>query len=123
LLHLFGQADDRTVKSDLEVLKTSGKIYVTGKRSLYASETYCFTKNHLYAKYNGIKANKKLFKGFCKEFRGQQETTEKEIHTFIQKLEGLFDYKSLMERLEILDIKGLIRPIHEGSPVYKIKLC
>jgi hypothetical protein len=122
LLHLFGQADDRTVKSDLEVLKTSGKIYLTGKRSLYASETYCFTKNHLYAKHNGIKANKKLFKRFSKVFRGQQETTEKEIHTFIQKLEGFFDHKSLTERLDLLDIKGLIRPIHEGSPAYQVRL-
>jgi hypothetical protein len=109
------------VKSDLEVLKTSGKIYTPSKRSLYASETYCFTKNHLYDKYNGFKANKKLFKGFRKEFKGHLQTTEKEIHAFIEKFEGFFDHKSLMERLDCLDLKGLIRPIHEGSTVYNLK--
>ena len=122
LLQLFGQADDRTVKSDLEVLKTSGKIYNPSKRSLYTTETYCFTENHLYSKYNGYKANKKLFKGFRKMFHEQHETTEKEIHSFITRFEGFFDYKSLMERLDCLDLKGLIRPIHEGSTVYQLQL-
>jgi hypothetical protein len=122
LLHMFGQADDRTVKSDLEVLKTTGKIYTGDKRSLYTPDIYCFTENHLYAKYNGRKANRKLFKKFRKEFKGHLQTTEKEIHTFIQKVEGFFDHKSLTERLDNLDIIGLIRPIHEGSSVYNIQL-
>ena len=122
LLQLFGQADDRTVKSDLEVLKTSGKIYNPSKRSLYATETYCFTENHLYTKHNGPKANRKLFKRFRKAFKGHLQTTEKEIHAFIQEFEGFFDHKSLMERLDCLDMRGLIRPIHEGSTVYNIQL-
>ena len=122
LLHLFGQADDRTVKSDLNVLKTSGKIYNPSKRSLYATETYCFTENHLYTKHNGPKANRKLFKKFRKEFKGHLQTTEKEIHAFIQEFEGFFNHKSLTERLDCLDMRGLIRPIHEGSTVYQLQL-
>ena len=122
LLHLYGQADDRTVKSDLETLKTSGKIYINPKRSLYAVETYVFQNNHLYSKHNGFKANRKLFKLFRKKFRGHMQTTEKELNAFIQKSEGFFDEKSFKNRLDILDLKGLIHPIFPGSSVYNIKL-
>jgi hypothetical protein len=122
LFQLYGQADDRTVKSDLEALNTSGKIYINDKRSLYAGETFVFTKNHLYTKYNGFKANKKLLKMFRRKFHGHLQTTEKELNAFIQKSEGFFDEKSFKRRLEILDLKGLISPIYPGSSVYNIKL-
>ena len=122
LLHLYGQADDRTVKSDLKALKNSYKIFTDDKRSLYTNETYRFTKNHLYAKYNGFKANRKLLKKFRKRFHKYLQTTEKELNVFIQKSEGFFDKKSLKQRLNILDLKGLISPIFQGSSVYNIKL-
>ena len=49
-----------------------------------------------------LKPIKNFSKGSRKVFRGQHETTEKEIHTFIQKFEGFFDHKSLTERLDML---------------------
>jgi len=115
LIEHFGQADPRTINSDLKALKRAGIIKEGYRHALFGPKNFQFTENQLYNQYNSHKAIKIFVKNFKTKFTNRTQILTSELKTFIQKSEEIYNLKFVNNRLKSLNILNLISA-HPANP-------
>ena len=114
LAKLEKQGDDRTVRSDLKTLKAAGLIKKV-RSSANGEETYEFTENTEYYKYNSDLGKTRFFDDFKEKFSDQDAFKLDDLNKFIFEKYELFDDESQNKRLRWLLDEGCVRR-HDVNP-------
>ena len=122
LLRLFGQADKRTIKSDLEALKNAEFIIPDLSNRFFGKTRFKFVENKLYGIYNSPKAMRRVVRAFKRKFRDCAHVSKSEILAFIKHISGLNDNKSVLERLNTLLLGGYLSPVSASNEIFKTHL-
>lgn len=118
----FGQADKRTVNSDLQALKNANLIFECRKAGLFGKIQYCFRENELYAVYNSPAAMGHVIEEIKMGFQGREQVTRNEVLGFIEHVSGLWDVKSLEARLNTLILGGYLTSFGSSGKIFDVHL-
>jgi Fe2+ or Zn2+ uptake regulation protein len=114
LARIEGQGDPRTARSDLAILESAGRVKKV-RSNAHGTETYQFTENDQYHKYNTDLAKTKFLEDFEEAHQNQDAFTVNDLNMFISEKHGLYDAKSQYKRLKWLIDEGLVKR-HEVNP-------
>lgn len=120
LIKVLGQGDNRTVKSDLELLKNAELIRTERKTGLNGIIRYYFVENKLYNEYQGEAANRNFIVKAREMLKDRMQVTRDELEQFISDITGLSDSDSVLDRLDTLELIGLIEQIEPDIPIYNV---
>jgi hypothetical protein len=114
LAKLIGQGDPRTPRSDLKMLEADDLINKV-RNNANGEETYEFTENTEYYKYNSDLAKTRFFADVKEKFVNDLAFTLDDLNEFIFEKYELFDASSQNKRLKWLLSEGLVRR-HDVNP-------